>query len=339
MTESRALAEALQRRRDDLNARVARAQALGRPVDGSALLDHLREVVAPLADAVLRTRAERIDAFVMAAFEVSLELMSGGLLGRQPRHPAIVEGWRTVLPAVPLLLAEQPQKTIAAVTNAIYNLSLQDGARPAAWVEAMGRIGRDCRTLEELRAAGHVVAWRCGMPEHRDAALRSCAQLPPGLALRCLGVDMEADAAQVAAALERLRNDPWLSPTDALRPAREGRLRIVATVSGFRGFGGAFLTPPLVERTAAGALVARDAEAAWLVTADLFGASLRRLDGVPPRGENDPRSTISADGSVRLGGMESRFDELRHASSQASDGTTLAVTVDRSHAIYLVGAQ
>ena len=333
------LAEVLGRGRERFNARFAQTVALGRPLDGEAFKAHLRDVVEPIAEAVSRVRPDRIDAVVTAAYDVSVELMGAGLLGPGQRHPAVGEGWRQVLPAVPWLLAEHPLATIGTVTNALYNLSLQRGARPRVWIEAMAAIGPEVTDLAVFRAAGHVVAWRSGMPQHRLAALDSCRALPSALALRALGAGAGADGAGLPHAIDRMQADPWLKPERALGAPGKRTLRIVSVAGGFRGFGGVFRTPPRVTAARGGGLIARDLDDHWLLEADVFGTSLQRLQQVPPRAAAGGDSPVDARGRVSLDDCAAQFDELREPTSFAALPPTLAVTVPRSHLVFLLGLQ
>src|SRR5438128_1073710 len=74
---------------------------------------------------------------------------------------------------------------------------------------------------------------------------------------------------------ERLRADRWLTPERAAAPPARRELRIVRAVSGFRGFGGVFLTPPRVS-SVDGTLIASDRESSWAIIADALGTSLQR---------------------------------------------------------------
>ena len=292
-----ALAQSLARGRERLNARFA--QSAGR-VDAERFGDHLREVVATIVEAVDRVRRDRVDAVVDAAYDISLDLLAGGVFDGRP---AIVDGWRRILPSMAWLVAEQPRAAIASVTNAIYNVGR------AGWVDLMLPIAPLCKDLTTFRAAGHVVAWRCGMAQHRLGALDSCATLPNDIASRALGVD-RVDAEL----LRRLRDDPWLKP-DGQRETR------VVPVSGFRGFGGVFLTPPTVFTAEDGTIVACDREHAWSITADVFGSFLHELPYVPPAARAAAPAAPSS---------------LPNPTSVAANATTTAVTIAASHSVFLM---
>lgn len=328
------LARALARGRERFNERFV---ATGGRVDAEAFRQHLREVLEPIADAVDRVRPDRVDAVVAAAYDLSLDLMIAGLLGPQARHPAIVEGWRAIVPNAPWLLSDDPLGLLGTVTNALYNLSLHEGAQPEVWVREMASIAAGIPDLASFRAAGHVLAWRCGMAEHRDAALESCRTLSEPLAVRVLGVS-GVDPSKVLVALDRLSADRWLAPEDAFEELPRS-LRIVATVGAFRGFGGHFQNPPRVFTSGNGQIIVADRGNQWALIADACGSALLPLASLPKPEHLPTPFRYSTDGEVVRGDASAQFSELARATSFVSDDTTLAVTIDQSHQIFLIGMQ
>lgn len=330
-----ALAGALERGRERLNARFA--QAAGR-VDPDTFRAHLRDVIEPVIEAVDGVRRDAVDSVLQVAFDVSLTLMAGGLLGREARHPAIVAGWSEVLPRAAWLLAEQPAGIIASVTNALYNLSLQDAARPHVWCRDMAKVAAEVTDLPSFRAAGHVIAWRAGMPQQRESALASCRSLAPKIARIALGVP-DADTTAVTAVIDRLAADPWLTPERAFAKPAARALRVVATAGAFRGFGGPFSRPPRVLNGSGGALIAVDRERHWILKADVFGTALFPLPGPVREVRTEARLRLNPDGTVHCGSVSERFEGLAQPTSTAADATTLAATIDQSHQIFLVAMQ
>jgi len=324
------LARALERGRERYNALFA--QASGGRIDVEAFKGHLRDVIGPVAEAVDRVRQDRVDAVVAAAYDLSLQLFVAGLLGPQSRHPSIAAAW---LPNVPWLLADEPLAVTGSVTNAVYNLSTHEGARPEIWIKEMAAVSGAFSDLATLRAAGHVLAWRCGMAQHRAGALASCRTLQPALATRLLGVP-DFDPARFGDLLDRLSIDPWLAPNKAFDAPSE--LRVVSIVGAFRGFGGHFQTPPTVF-SSNGSIIAADRENHWAVIADLWGSALLPLPSAPPRNNNSQDYVLSRDGAVDSGGLRAAFPGLAASTSSACDGRTLAVTIGQSHQIFLIARQ
>ena len=331
------LAEALKRGRDRFNTKFAYARHRFAALDGEAMKEHLRATVAPIAEAVHNHDAARIDEVVDAVYDLSLELIGGGFLASQSRYPALLKAWREMLPRLPHLLSREPSRFVSAVTNAVYNLSTTATARPTFWIDAMTQLGHACSDVQAFLEAGKVVAWRSGMAHYRDGALAACLNLDEALAQAALGLP-DADSPPVAMIIERLLQDPWLAPAAAASPVgKEKRLRVVAAVGAFRGFGGVFVEPPRV-LLREGEWLAYDREACWLVTADLFGATFHRAGNRPPVADHPVQFDFKIDrsGRVMKAAQAATFAFLADATSVAASETAMAVTLPRSHSIYFV---
>lgn len=328
-------AEALQARRERYNALFAQARRISPGLDAGQLAEYLRSTVAPIIDQVARVAPERVPDTADALYEFSLDLVGRELLAR---YPVLAEGWRELLGGLPEHLASAPRLLAGSVTNALVNLSTVPGTRAQQWIGFTRGLGRLCADVPTLLEAAKVAAWRAGMAHYREGALETCARLPPPLAraaLRLFGVE---DGLPIEPVLERLRADPWLHPALLRNHAPIPRnLRVVARVGAFRGFGGTFLRPPVVA-VCEGQFYVSDGEACWLLSADVFGATLERAGtGLPGSDPPAPAALqMDREGVVRREGLSRTFPELREAASSASDGTTLAVTVPLSHAVYLV---
>jgi hypothetical protein len=332
------LAEALKRGRDRFNTKFADARTRFAALDGDAVKEHLRLTLAPIAEAVQATAADRVDAVVDPLYDLSLELLGGGFIGRESRYPALLRAWREMLPRLPHLVAREPSRLASAVTNAVYNLSQAATARPTFWIDAMTQLGQMCGDVQTFLEAGKVVAWRSGLAQYRDGALTACLNMmDEEVARAALGLS-DAEQTPMATIIERLRQDRWLAPVAAARSTEgEKRLRVVAVVGAFRGFGGVFVEPPRV-RLHDGAWLAYDREGCWLVTADLFGATFHRAGPRPAASDRPAQFDFKIDrgGRVMKATHAATFAHLADASSSAATDTTLAVTLPRSHSIYFV---
>jgi hypothetical protein len=81
---------------------------------------------------------------------------------------------------------------------------------------------------------------------------------------------------------------------------------------------------------------AADAESCWCLHADVFGAVFRRVPRPAPLAPPPEAPRVDDDGRVKWGALSARFPALAGRRTLAWDGTTLAVTVERSHCIVLV---
>jgi hypothetical protein len=323
---SGAFAEVLRGGRSSFNARFLAACGVDCPIDGAAFQAHLVEVVDPIVRVVALEFAERVEAVVEGLFDLSLELFRHGLLGAGAKYPVIVEGWRDLLPRIPRLVAREPGRVAGAVTNALYNLARTPGAQPQNWLKLCGSL-EAATSVGEFLDCGAIFAWRCGMPQYRESALRLAGALPAHLAGKVLGVD----PAKVGDAIARLAANPWVSPQDSVA----GELKMVGKAGAFRGFAGQFLTPPKVA-CVGGELIASDQETHWRLRADVYNAVLLRCDPATAAGVVSPAS-IQPDGTLHWRGQRRRFPELANATSIAATEDTAAITLATSHHLFLVG--
>lgn len=330
-----ALASALAANRARFNAKFAEARHYKPALDGAAFADILRSLVAPIVEAVHAAAPGSTAAAAEALYDIALDLLAGDFLGPQSRYPVIASGWTHLLPGLARHIAAEPRAVVGAVTNALYNLAAAPGARPGEWMRGMVALADHCENVETLLTVGQIGSWKAGLAHYRADALRLCQTLPPPLARLALG--LPADSTQpIDSVLSRLRADPWLHPQSAIGNLKsEIEIEIVKRAGAFRGFGGLFIAPPLVFLSGDHFIVT-DGEGAWLLAADLFGATFHRTDAQPGEARNNAPFKINRAGEVSAPNGKRQFPELAQSTSHAANQTTLAVTVPYSHAVYLV---
>ena len=158
------------------------------------------------------------------------------------------------------------------------------------------------------------------------------------LAAKLLGLPQPQTAPTIQSVFDKITEDPWITPADALTGAHDPhRLGIKRTAGAFRGFGGPFLRPPCVA-TVDGNMLVFDGERAWVVYADIFGVYFHRVQTKPPKATCDTEGVIlSSPGRITWGEASNAFYEFfTGASSAACDGKTLALTIPTSHQIFLL---
>jgi hypothetical protein len=333
-----AFVEILRADRASFNRRFAQRQRAGARIDDTAFGQHLRTTVNALVADVAKLLPERVRAVVNALFDVSLDLFAAGLLGPSMKHPHVASAWREVLPQTTKLLARDPMRIAGSLSNAVDHMAAHRSARPPEWIALMRDLSPHCDTMPLWLDAGKVAAWRAGMVQYRSAALRLIRALPWELAVRCMGAPVNLTELDWHKCLERLESDRWFSPVAAKADATSMALRIVGITGGFRGFGGPCLRPPTVTASD-GALFVSDGDAIWQLLTDAFGTFWQRVPTVPaPSAAPLVSSKVVVDsaGQVAWNGTEHEFSELAEASSYASDGETLALTLPTSHLVFLV---
>jgi hypothetical protein len=329
------LDQTLSANRARYNAKFAEARHYRPRLNGEAFADVLRTLVAPSAEAVYETQPEAVEAVTETLYEVSLDLLAQDFIGPASRYPVIASGWVHVLPKLARFIATDPQGVVGAVTNALYNIATTPGTRPGEWMRDMIRLADLCDTVDTLLQAGQVCSWRAGLAHYRAEALAIAATLPLPVARLALGLPA-TDTQPIEAVIQRLRSSPWQTPT-ASEAAPLGQLKIQKRVGAFRGFGGLFIVPPIVEPAGEHFLVT-DGESTWLLTADAFGVTFHRSPKTTESSKPETPFKLNRNGEVSANKIKQTFPELVQSTSQAANKHTLAVTVPYSHAVYLVGS-
>ncbi|HZZ79330.1 MAG TPA: hypothetical protein VFE62_12480 [Gemmataceae bacterium] len=335
-----ALAEALRADRDALNEKFVQRKRAGVRIDEPAFQEHLRTGVNDLIGAVARVRHDRVRVVLLALFDVSLDLFAAGLLGPKVKHSHVAAVWRDLLPAAARLLALEPTRVAGSLSNAADHLAAYPSARPGEWIDGMRKLAADCDAVAAWLDAGKVLAWRAGLVQYREAALKLARAMPWKLAARCFDIAVTEDV--WLKHLARMESDRWYAPNTSGRPSPFGRgaggegttLRIVRTIGGFRGFGGPCLKLPMVAVSDAN-LVVMDGVGSWQLFADVFGTMWLPIDALhKPRKQG--AASIDKNGRVTWGKTRHDFPQLAEATSFACDEQTLAVTLPTSYHVFLV---
>lgn len=330
------MADALKRHRESFNTRFAMALRGGARIDIAAFQLHLATTVDSIVRQVANQFAEKVDATTQTLFDLSLELFSEKLLGPDSSEPAIPDAWRILLPQIPRLVARDPRRVAASVTNAVHQMGHQSGPRPEEWISHMAGLAPGCDDVNLFLQIGKVVAWIAGCPQYRQDALQITRSLPLEILVSLLGCDERISHRQIVQAIDALVANPWRPLSMAFEEPEAQQIRIVRRAGAFRGFEGPFLRPPTVA-TVGSQLVASDGHDCWTMYADVYGCVFVRCQNKMP----EPRKMhgpvkLSAKGAVLWDGVSKTLPELADWNSAACDGQTLAVTVPSSHHVFLV---
>jgi hypothetical protein len=334
---SDAFAAVLRARRSEFNARFAEARRQNSGADPAAFGTFLETTADVVVQAVHRLRPDRVPEVAAVAYEVGLQLVSHRLAGPGARHDALDEAWRRILPAAASLVAEVPRTVLPAMSNAAHHLAAAPGARISGWIETLERLAPRCPDARTLLTLGQVAAWRAGLAHYRESALAVADTLPESLALAAVEA---REGACWPAVRDRLRAEPWFDPSRPVESEpRSEALSVAATVGAFRGFGGLFTEPPRV-RAVGEWLYVQSADEFWVLTADVFGATLHRVP-VDAAASASLRLDLPPEVTVTRRGVEWRGRVLdTHAfgdpTSVALTSTTLAVTCAAAHRVILV---
>jgi hypothetical protein len=324
---SPAFAAALRAERDVYNQKFAEARRRRPDLDARAFAEFLREPAAAVVESATRVAPGAASAVAHAVYDAALVLVSERLAGPAGRHAVIGEAWRRLLPLVPGLVADQPVRVIASLTNAVLKLAVTPGARPREWLDRMASVAAQLPSVGDLLTAGQVAGWRAGLAHLGEGALAAADRLPPQLPPLLLG----APKLEWQALRDRLLQDPWWDPAAPLHAARP---RGVATVGAFRGFGGLFVEPPRAVAVD-GRLYLAAAGECWQLCADAFGATFHRAEPASiARPSPNPQLELGPD-RVSFAGHRLGLPPIGRVTSAAIAGSTLAVTGHLTHSVAL----
>lgn len=351
----------VQKHRDAINQAVRARMAAGAKIDGEDFLNHLDTSIGPIITAIQSSIPERAGSALLDLTDVSLDLLSAGLLFRSSRDSLLTRLWSEILPALTTPLALQPKRLAASLCNAMIQISQLSPMAARRWFEALKRLSPSLRDPDVVLAAGTFLGWTAGLPQYRHSALTLATTLPQEIVAQCLGMELPLTGSNaVGLTLEALRSDPWARLGSAANPHPQNsdntakQLLSVGRVGCFRGMGGAWLAPPCVWHSPIG-LLASDGLATYQIHADRFGAALTRVrtddHAVPlPQSSREisekqqaaslslrvTRAKKGKGGKLTWGNRTVLLDDIERNSSLACDGFTVAWTLPDSFHIFLV---
>lgn len=335
---SESFADILRADRDEYNRRFVEARLRYPALTGETFGDFLLRVADGVVAAVCSVRPERGREVASTLYDAALELVGQNLVGASSRNPHIEEGWRTVLPAAAIHLAEAPGRVTAAVSNALHHLTVTPDTRPDQWIRVLALPAAACPDVDTFLRAGQVAAWTSGLAHYRPDALAILDTLPDPVAAAVLDAPSGTDMKELRGLLQ---DDPWYDPShpEGGGASAGSGIRVARRAGAFRGFGGLFTEPPRVAAQGNELFVAGGGEC-WLLTADAFGATFHRHG---QEGFDTAKQGIMLPASLSVTGSRVRFDgtaldlgQWGSITSSAVAGRTLAVTSSLSHSVTLI---
>jgi hypothetical protein len=307
--------------RSQFNQRMVEAKRRHAGLNTDAFSKFLIECVDPVVAAVSLADAARAPAAALAAYDAALELTTTGM-----RSPMLAEAWCRLGPRLAQLIARQPAEVLGMLSNAVLYIESVPRARGRLWLDTMVAIAGRIDTTVQLKAAGQVLAWRCGVAHFRSGALAAADQVPEALALALF----DAGSGDWPTLRDQLRHDPWWQP--------RGRCTLKLEIGAFTGMGGEFSTPPEVHAHA-GTFTVMSGETFHLLIADAWGAVLHPSDA----DEHAVLDAVKGDWKLKanvlhIGQRELLLDLPPEGIRICCNGPTLAITSPYTHAIGLVSA-
>jgi hypothetical protein len=327
-----ALAAALAAGRAQFNQRFRAAQQRHRDLDANAWFDWIMDTLDPVVERVAAHDPGAVAQVAEALYEQALPLVATHWLGRQAREPVLAGVYRDLLIALAPALARDPARLSGSLLNALHQLCHDDAQRARQWADRLARLGATCVEVDTVLDLGRVLAWRCGWPAWRKAALRGAPRLPAALAQAALDLPAPPGPSLWVA----LAASPTLRADEVGTPAA-GEISWLGRSGGFRGLGGPFARMPAVGITAGG-LAASDGADTWQLAGDGYGTQAVRMGSAtewPLEGAH-AGVQVSGAGTVTAGALKRELPELETATGWAWHAGLLAVTLRTSYQVALV---
>lgn len=263
------LASVLESNRSVLNARFADVAAGLNESDRDQLATRYSRSLIEVVDPVVRKLEQgTLNSVAFELTKIALDLSASRVMS-----DVISVGWQRLIPLASQLLATSAPRFLAGVTNALTNIESVGTARPLVWIENLERVlhVRKDLSIEMFERVGVLAAWRSGMPNYREAAMRHLGSLDAQVASLAIGCTNELSTEHFA----RTVSEPWFDPSTGQSISQPIR------VGNFRGLGGQFERPPVIVAGVTEAIVT-DGTTDWHLLADHVGAFLQRVGDRTP---------------------------------------------------------
>lgn len=339
----KALTAVLQARRADFNQLFRRAQQQYRGLEAETWFAFVRDTLNPLAEIIASRDEAAVSAVIEVLYEQSLPLVAQQWLGAKARIPELAGGYTRLLAALAPALTRDPARVSGALLNALYQLGQSDPQRARQWAEKLAAIVTsradsdiaNIANIDAVLALGRLLAWRTGLPSHREAALREGPRLPTEWARQAL----DLPRAPEPALWQALARSPTMR-ADEFGAARAPNLEWLGRCGGYRGLGGPFAALPVIGM-AGGRLAASDGESTWWLAADGYGTQAVRMGarGDWPLDTNTPGSlpaSVTAEGKLSVGQYSGKWVELETANAAVWHAGVVAVTLRTSYQVALL---
>jgi hypothetical protein len=329
------LAVILEKNRHRYNTLFAMARQTRPALDNEILAYYLWAVVQPIVNELDNRRSANTEAVVGALYEHILNLMQTNLLGTQSKLTQFEECWKKGLIQYSELIVSNALEFLIKFSNALFNICSTPNTRPADWIERLISFKSILHDISAFQKVGFVAAWQSGMAHYRSRALQILSEMSDDTFNRILLMEKNT-ISDKNTMIQELINNPWKNPQHAGLAIRlPEQLKMTAAIGGFTGYGGPFLSPPVVSACSDGIIV-HCRNQAWLLHADFYGHVLQIINPYDKILKIPARSfTYYKNGTVDKGNLNIFRPELEQATSFAGNDHTFAITSRFSHSVYL----
>lgn len=216
-------------------------------------------------------------------------------------------------------------ETLFSAAEKLINFSPEKFSKWVALLMNLAENPHHIKDLETFRTAGRFAAWMCGMASLREKVIHGpdiSDKLFTSLKVNTQKPEYEG------LTLNDIKGSPWFTETSG------DNFTYRYTVSGFRGFEGHFIRPPVISQIN-GRFLATDGEQVFSVFTDAFGSMVTEISAIEPvEVINGCRTKVPKNITFLSNNDRDIFKDIR---SVAATEDTVIISRDRSHQLYIYG--
>lgn len=333
-------AQWLEQNREELNTRFRVMRRRFPQIEPTILSLALADVLNPIQGA-----SEAHSQLYSSLYDlVLLHTGRGALRDDSGLSVLLKESFSSLAP----FLLEQPKTLPGALSNAVENL----GVNGSKFAKQLVQVAKYARSAQHIIDAGALLAWRLGEARLRERALKLIPTLPARAVLESLylsswhedslpflSLSLQVNSWRHPDSLftdETLQKIPGLSPSERATLRHQliqtplvppSSWRRIARVGDFVGFGGQFLSLPIIlQNTSKHQILIESAGKTFVIYADMFGSVCHAEDVADPTPnfaspiKDKKKSTPPAlfvDGTLQLQGSSFQIPLAQGAGSYA----------------------
>lgn len=320
----------LRKGRTDFNSLFTKYSVLNKSVS----IEEFSETLYFLTDALQKNPGCPQITFEIFSeyYEVALQLTEKRVLSSGKIYINFRENFAKIISLIPVYLLLFPKQNMHRLVSALKSIQNEKSTNIVMWISLMSEIALATEYSDIFYKGIFVAAWRCGAALYRESALHTLGTLPENITAAIFGVKGKSST-EVAAFL--LANP--LQPADSLVSHPKNKTELVKRFIGdFSGFGGQFITPPVITCENEDVFLTDDRQT-FRLHADAYGYSLTS-DEKPLRNvvSDKPFFKNAGNSAIRSAAAEYFIKELSYNGKMVSTANMAVIGFLNSHKIMLI---
>lgn len=336
----------LEENRAELNQKFLNSKLYYPKLDAENFKRIICDVMAPALEACSDLPQDKFNLFAKALYNTSLELYGKEYIGESTKFVDYYLYWQELVVQLSKIISQSPAQMIAALSNALYSLSIVYEGRLEEWVKILIRVSQTSSNYKVLLDAGKLASWRCGLAHFRISALELAKTMDKEIVSIIFDIPKDTDY-NLEGVISKMLANPWLAMGDAILPTNKKLDLVCQKVGGFTGLGSKFKYIPVVTQCNeneftievnystkgdGNSKLSKQTEF-FRLFADAYGTS------IIPCKEKPNYQTIIAN-PLKIDAIKNsakkEIKELSKPASYSSNSTTLLLTLPYSYHLYIV---